>query len=292
MPPAPRKVPWASPPSERRPSHILAEAGRPRTSSLCSPTECSSDAEARCRPREIRGGSADSPPTSVTVPVTVGRIIGGGVGHARHRAGAGAGDHADAEHSSRGNTPPVFAQPPPPRATGPGRWGDIWPSAGRTLAISGATSGRLRGAFHGRRQWEDAVVYQVGRGYQLTVASIGSRRNSGWTASRCWRWRMPPIRWVGSGSIAGPPRAHGSPGSKFSSRPRWLRPAWSARRISRTRTSRWAVPGLWSINTAGDQVDPAAWSITGGELVQSSNVWAVTRTPDLWPSREPQPSRP
>ena len=121
--------------------------------------------------------------------------------------------------------------------------------------------------------WEDQVAYQVGRSYQLTIASIGSRH-------QLWLDGVPLLEVEDATHPAGRVGLYcwADEGARFSGvqvfDPATLAAAGllaGADLLDEDFTV--AVPGLWSIHTAGDQNGPAAWSVTGGELVQSSNVW-------------------
>jgi hypothetical protein len=48
-----------------------------------------------------------------------------------------------------------------------------------------------------------------------------------------------------------------------------------------------AVPGRWTVETAGDQSGPAVWTVVGGELRQTSEVWG-----DVVPSDPAHPAKP
>lgn len=115
--------------------------------------------------------------------------------------------------------------------------------------------------------WEDTAGYDVGRPYELVLAAVGTRL-TGWldgvplleaedpdgpAAGRiglyCWAnvgARFAGVRVFGAEQLTGSPLAS----DDFD----------------------WDSPGTWRFETAGTQDGPAVWSVTDGELRQTSKV--------------------
>ncbi|MGW0633708.1 FMN-binding protein, partial [Streptomyces sp. NPDC002758] len=64
--------------------------------------------------------------------------------------------------------------------------GDIWPYAGKPLAISGAVNGRLWGVFHGRRHYAVPTLTQealAAQSAQIQAVSGASYTSEGYMQS-------------------------------------------------------------------------------------------------------------
>jgi len=120
--------------------------------------------------------------------------------------------------------------------------------------------------------WEDAVPYETGRPYELSIACSGSSLrgwldgvplfeldDAGLTHGRIglYCWAHADCRFSGV-RVFGPDR---------------VRAAFLAEDDFEFETA-----GLWTFATAGDQQGPAAWETTGGELRQTSDVWGGDQT--------------
>lgn len=115
--------------------------------------------------------------------------------------------------------------------------------------------------------WEDAAGFELGRPYQVVIATVGSRLTA-------WLDGLPLFDLEDATHANGGLGLYcwGNVGARFSA----VR-AYEASLLRRPDLLDddldQASPGRWTSVTTGDQQTPAAWGFAGGELVQTSNVW-------------------
>ncbi|MPZ99110.1 MAG: hypothetical protein GEU80_07175 [Dehalococcoidia bacterium] len=115
--------------------------------------------------------------------------------------------------------------------------------------------------------WEDGVAFETGRAYDFTVAALGARLT-------IWLDGVPLLEVEDATHASGRIGLYcwANEDARFSNirvfRPDRLHDASLA-----TEDFDFETPGLWSVATAGDQSAPASWTVSGGELHQTSNVW-------------------
>jgi len=123
--------------------------------------------------------------------------------------------------------------------------------------------------------WEDTVASEIGHLYEAVVSVVGS-------SLRLWIDGVPVLEvddgtlvtgMVGLYSWADDDRftavaVHEAP------------PGGQMRGALLVDDFALALAGRWTIETAGDQGGPAAWTFTGGELRQTSEVWGDVVPPD------------
>lgn len=115
--------------------------------------------------------------------------------------------------------------------------------------------------------WEDDVPFETGRAYDLVIASVGDRHT-------LWIDGIPALEVEDATHATGRIGLYtwANQDARFSSI-RVFAPDRLALETRLVDDFDIPVPGLWSVVTGGDQLGPAAWDMSGGELHQTSNVW-------------------
>jgi hypothetical protein len=115
--------------------------------------------------------------------------------------------------------------------------------------------------------WEDDTRFEVGRSYDLIISAIGARIN-------IWIDGVPLAEiddaTINNGRIG--LYCWGNQGAEFSSL-RVFTPDRLAPDTLLSEDFAVEIPQRWTTVTSGTQLPPAAWTIAGGELRQTSNVW-------------------